>query len=173
MMVSRTLFYSLAFSLMILASSCGEVNKAKMEVEGKQISSSKQTKQDFIFQIIDKKTKRQGGQRVNIFVKYRYTPTQSEQSKFIDYRKVREVAVKYIMPTESHPQEDQWENLSKAIAEEIMIMYNFDAISVQWQTHPNDHPKGEALYEPGFHGGVYTIGDIEPLSYEGFIKRPE
>ncbi|MCG8476137.1 MAG: hypothetical protein MI784_11770 [Cytophagales bacterium] len=139
-------------------SSCDKKNLTVLEP-----SKKLDIKQDFIYQILNRKTQRQGGQQVSVFVKYRYDDELLESNTFPDYRKMRAISLHYLQPSADYPASAQWEVLSRAMARELMGKFPIKGISVQWQVFPNEHPKKGSPYEPGFHGSVFTMGNIEPL----------
>ncbi|KTD79259.1 hypothetical protein [Legionella waltersii] len=113
----------------------------------------------FQFAIPNYETKRQGGQMVNIYVRFAYKknlPT----SEYFDYRTMREDVLKYMEPSNDYPSEVFWEILATAMGRELMGKYPLDGISIQLDVINNPDPNA---FEPGDHGPIYTVGDILPL----------
>jgi hypothetical protein len=113
----------------------------------------------FQFAIPKYETKRQGGQVVNVYVRFAYKkdiPT----SEYFDYRIMREDVLKYMEPSDNYPSEVFWEILATAMGRELMSKYPLDGISIQLDVINNLDPNA---FEPGDHGPIYTVGQILPL----------
>lgn len=76
-------------------------------------------------------------------------------------RKLREIAIKYLEPTETLQVNTFWEVIAAKIAEDLISKYPISGISTQILAYPNENG---SIYEPGFHGSIYTVGDVIPLS---------
>ncbi|BDD11242.1 hypothetical protein FUAX_36740 [Fulvitalea axinellae] len=166
---SQRLFLIVGLMVAISLSSCDERKASVRLSSNEQPTESLDECMEFMFQVLNRKTQRQGGQKVNLFVKYKYDS--HNEKLYPDYRKVRTTCIKYIQPSEKLPKDEQWEIITRKMAREVMDKYPVKAISIQWQTFPNEKPEGDALYEPGFHGSIYTIGDITPLAIPGSHKN--
>lgn len=118
------------------------------------------SKNNFQFQVDGYHTKRQGGQTLNVYVRYALKDN-ADYSSYPDYRELRTIAMRYLEPTDKLPENTFWEIIAAKLGEELMSRYPFSGVSVQFLVHPND---GGAVYEPGFHGPIYTIGDVIPLT---------
>lgn len=118
------------------------------------------SKMNFQFQISDYHTQRQAGQTLDVYVRYAIK-NEADASTYPDYRELREVVIGYLEPTANLPVNVFWEIIAAQLAEDLMSRYSFSGISVQLLVHPNE--KG-VIFEPGFHGPIYTVGDVIPLS---------
>jgi hypothetical protein len=120
-------------------------------------------KRDFLFQVAGYKTKNQGGQTINLYFHYRYNDGIAD-TDIPNYVDLRTEALKYLngIDTTKNP---YWETLDKTLCTQLKSDFPIEAISCQMQVYP-DNRKG-LPYEPGFHGTIYTIGDIEPLAVPG------
>lgn len=115
---------------------------------------------NFQFQISNYHTTRQSGQVIDVFVRYAMKDD-VDYTKYPDYRELRKIALKYLEPTSDLPVNIFWEVIAAKMAKDLMKRYPFAGISVQLLVHPNE--TGD-IYEPGFHGPIYTVGDVIPLS---------
>ena len=117
-------------------------------------------KMNFQFQISDYHTQRQAGQTLDVYVRYAIKDKVAS-SKYPDYRELRKIVISYLEPTASLPVNIFWEVIAAQLAEDLMSRYSFSGISVQILVHPNERG---VIFEPGFHGPIYTVGDVIPLS---------
>lgn len=124
-------------------------------------AKEKQLEKNYFQFVISKyHTLRQGGQTVNIYVRYAYKqglPT----NEYCDYRKLRERVLKYMEPTDDFPTNVYWEILATEMGRELIDDFPLDGVSVQLEVL--DNPSGE-VFEPGDHGPIFTTGNIAPLS---------
>jgi hypothetical protein len=114
----------------------------------------------FYFAIPKYNTKRQGGQTVNIYVKFAYKkglPT----SQYVDYRLMRKDMLQYMEPSSKLPAEIFWEIIATKIGRTLMHRYPIEGVSVQLEILDNPNPD---TYEPGDHGPIFTAGAIEPIN---------
>ncbi len=117
-------------------------------------------KNNFQFQISEYHTQRQGGQTLDVYIRYAMKDN-VDYSQYFDYRNLRENVLKYLEPSADLPANVFWEIIVAKLAEELRAKYSLAGISVQFLVYPNE--KG-AVYEPGFHGPIYTVGDVIPLT---------
>ena len=115
---------------------------------------------DFYFAIPKYNTKRQGGQTVNIYVKFAYKKGLST-SEYVDYRIMRKEILQYMEPSIEFPAEIFWEIIATKMGKELIKKYPIEGVSVQLEVLDNPNPD---TYEPGDHGPVFTIGTIEPIN---------
>lgn len=116
---------------------------------------------NFQFQISDYHTKRQGGQTIDVNVRYAIKDD-VDYLKYPDYIKVREIVLTYLEPNQKFPVNTYWEILAANIGNDLLAQYPiFAGVSIQMIVYPNE--KG-AIPEPGFHGPIYTKGDVIPFS---------
>lgn len=118
------------------------------------------SKNNFQFQVSRYHTERQGGQTLDLYIRYAMKD-QADYSSYPDYRELRTVAMKYLEPSNTLPVNTYWEIIAAKLGEDLMSKYPFSGISIQLLVYPNE--KG-AIYEPGFHGPIYTAGDVLPLT---------
>jgi len=114
----------------------------------------------FYFAIPNYQTQRQGGQSVNIYVKYAYKqglPTAS----YVDYRLMRKEILEYMEPSAEYPSPTFWEIIAAQMGKRMMEDYPIEGVSVQLEVLDNPNPQA---YEPGNHGPIYTLGKIEPIA---------
>lgn len=121
---------------------------------------------NFQFQIKDYHTQRQAGQTLDVNIRYALRDDM-DSSKYPDYRELREKAMRYLEPTSDLPVNTYWELIAKAIGDDLMRSYQLAGISVQISVHTNENG---TISEPGLHGPIYTIGDINPLA-NNVIKK--
>lgn len=117
-------------------------------------------KNHFQFQITNYHTQRQSGQTIDVYVRYAMKDT-VDYSKYPDYRDLRNIAMQYLEPTQQLPTNTFWEVIAAKLGDELMSRYPMAGVSVQLLTYPN--PNG-SISEPGFHGPIYTVGEVIPLS---------
>jgi hypothetical protein len=117
-------------------------------------------KNNFQFQISEYHTQRQGGQILDLYIRYAMKED-VDYSKYPDYRELRKIAVKYLEPTDALPVNTYWEVIAAKLAKDLMSKYPISGISTQVLVYPNENG---AIYEPGFHGPIYTEGDVVPLA---------
>ncbi|MGE0298742.1 MAG: hypothetical protein AB7R99_18875 [Pseudonocardia sp.] len=115
-----------------------------------------------MFEVLAVRTPNQGGQTLNLFFVYRYTPGIAERD-IPDYRKLRTSALEFLK-TADLSQDPYWETLNHELCGRLKTGYPLAAISCQMQVVGNDDPNH---YEPGYHSSVETIGDITPLRIPG------
>ena len=119
--------------------------------------------EDFMFQVMNYRTLNQGGQTINFYLHYRYRnglPT----SKYPNYLDIRRTLLAYMRRVD--PKRNLfWEILNTQICSRIKNSFPLQAISCQFQVHPNNRPG--LPYEPGWHNSIVTIGNIEPLALPG------
>ena len=111
----------------------------------------------FQFEVANYHTERQSGQTLNLYIRFAYKEG-LDPSKYVDYRTMRDQAMKYLEPNEKFPTNVYWEIIATDMARQLLKNYPLEAISVQMEVL--DNPAGN---EPGNHGPVVTIGDIAPL----------
>jgi hypothetical protein len=114
---------------------------------------------DFYFLISNYETKRQGGQKLNIYVKFAYKkdlPT----SEYVDYRLMRKDVLAFMEPSAELPVNIYWEIIATKMGRDLIKKYPLEGVSVQLQVLNNLNPD---TYEPGEHGPIFTIGSIEPI----------
>lgn len=117
-------------------------------------------KNNFQFQISRYHTARQGGQTLDFYVRYAMKDD-VDYSKYPDYRELRNIVLPYLEPSEKLPVNTFWEIIAEKIAVDLVSRYPLAGISVQLLVHPNE---SGSISEPGFHGPIYTVGDVIPLS---------
>lgn len=117
-------------------------------------------KNNFQFQISSYHTERQGGQTLDFYVRYAMKDD-IDYSKYPDYRELRNIVLPYLEPSEKLPVNTFWEIIAAKVADDLMSRYPMAGISVQMLVHPNENG---SISEPGFHGPIYTVGDVIPLS---------
>ena len=121
--------------------------------------------QDFTFVVSHFNSSRQWGKCLNIVIKYRYVPVPVGKlnSTYLDYREMREMAIKLAQPTPELPINVQWELINQNLVEQIMTRYStrLTAVSslIQVKNELNIH-----IQEPGNHGSIITRGDITPTN---------
>lgn len=128
-------------------------------------ASEDEAKRNFMFQINGYETDNQGGQTLNMYFHYRYDDGISE-SDIPNYEDLRSDATKFMddVDTSENP---YWETLNQELCTQLKSDYPIQAISCQLQVYPN--VSSGLPYEPGFHGSIHTIGDIDPLALPGPI----
>lgn len=117
-------------------------------------------KNSFQFQINSYHTQRQGGQTIDFYVRYTIKDD-VDYSKYPDYRELRNIVLPYLEPSEQLPVNIFWEVIAAKIGDDLKSRYPMAGISVQLLVHPNE---SGSISEPGFHGPIYTVGDVVPLS---------
>jgi len=121
--------------------------------------------QDFTFVVSHFNSSRQWGKCLNIVIKYRYVPVPVGKlnSTYLDYREMRDMAIKLAQPTPELPINVQWELINQNLVEQIMTRYStrLTAVSslIQVKNELNIH-----IQEPGNHGSIITRGDITPTN---------
>ena len=124
-------------------------------------SSAFAGKNNFQFQVSNYHTQRQAGQTLDVNVRYALKD-EVDYSRYPDYRELRAIVINYLEPSETLPTNTFWEIIAAKIAEDLQSRYpTFSGVSVQMVVHPNE--KG-AISEPGFHGPIYTVGDVNPFA---------
>lgn len=118
---------------------------------------------DFMFQVMGYHTTNQGGQTINFYLHYRYRiglPT----ARYPNYEKIRATLLSYM--SQVNPKRNLfWEILNTQICGRILRRFPLQAISCQFQVHPDNRPG--LPYEPGYHSSVVTYGNIQPLAIPG------
>ena len=117
-------------------------------------------KNNFQFQINDYHTQRQAGQTLDVYVRYAMQDN-VDYSQYPDYRELRNIVAGYLEPSDSLPVNTFWEIIAEKIAANLQSRYPLSGISVQLLVYPNVNG---GISEPGFHGPIYTIGDVLPLT---------
>ena len=121
-------------------------------------------KNNFQFQINSYHTQRQGGQTLDVYVRYAMKDN-VPYSQYPDYRDLRKITLVYLEPSKELPVNTYWEIIAAKIGNDLKLRYPLSGVSVQLLVSPNEHGNiSEASFEPGFHGPIYTKGDVIPLS---------
>lgn len=126
------------------------------------LSTSSAVRNDFQFQIQQYHTQRQGGQEMNVYVRYALRKG-LDSSQYPDYRLLRKVVLGYLEPTDELPTDIFWEIIAEHIGNDLLAQFPIEGVSVQILVFPNE---SGAIYEPGFHGPVFTKGKISPLNVD-------
>lgn len=134
-------------------------------IEQTPVLSEDEVKRDFMFQVTGFKTDNQGGQRLNMYFHYRYDEGITE-GQIPNYEDLRGDAISFMDGVDAS-ENPYWETLNKELCTQLLSDYPIQAISCQLQVYPDDRPG--LPYEPGYHGSIHTIGDIEPLALPGSI----
>lgn len=148
------LFFKIAL-LTILTFNCTSVAFAK------SYNENIKEKNYFQFNILKYHTQRQFGQTVSVYIRYAYIKDLPE-NEYPDYRKLRTTVLKYMEPSSEYPNEVFWEILATRMGRDLMKNYPLGGVSVQLDVLDNQNPDPNE-YEPGDHGPIFTIGEIEPL----------
>lgn len=117
---------------------------------------------DFQFQIQKYHTQRQTGQILNVYVRYalkKGLPTKD----YPDYIPMRQVVLNYLEPTAELPANVFWEIVAQKIGDELYATFPIEGVSVQLLVFPSEEGH---MFEPGFHGPIYTKGKIKPLNVD-------
>ncbi|QDP72711.1 hypothetical protein FOG18_09160 [Legionella israelensis] len=122
--------------------------------------SNIQVRNDFQFQIQQYHTQRQGGQELNVYVCYALKKD-LDSSQYPDYRLLRKQVLDYLEPSDELPTNTYWEIIAERIGDDLFAQFPIEGVSVQLLVFPNE--SGE-MYEPGFHGPIFTKGKIDPLN---------
>ena len=128
-------------------------------------TSAQPDRRDFLFQINGVQTKNQGGQTMNMYFHYRYNDGIAEND-IPNYIDLRTKALDFMGKVDSAAN-PYWETLDKQLCTELKSSFPIEAISCQLQVYSDD--RTGLPYEPGYHGTVYTIGDIEALAIPGSL----
>jgi len=104
----------------------------------------------FYFEILNIKTKRQGGQTVNAYVEYQYVNFYTN----FNYESLRTYVKKVIESTVDV--DTFWENLVIYIAHNALVKYN-EILGIKVRLVVLDNPIGPII-EPGNHGPTYVYG---------------
>lgn len=118
------------------------------------------SKNNFQFEMSGYHTQRQSGQTLDMYVRYAMKDNVS-YSQYPDYRELRRIAASYLEPTPELPANVYWEIISEKIANDLMSRYPLSGVSVQLLVYPNE---SKDSFEPGFHGPIYTTGDVIPFN---------
>jgi len=121
----------------------------------------------FQFQIQHYHTKRQAGQTLDVYVRYKLNKD-LPHNQYPDYLALRKRVVKYLEPSKEFPENTYWEFIAEKIGNDLFQHFPIAGISVQLLVYPNEKGK---IYEPGFHGPIYTKGNIPPLAALGPISK--
>jgi hypothetical protein len=124
------------------------------------------SKNNFQFQVSEYHTQRQSGQTLDMFVRYAMKDDVS-YSQYPDYRELRKIAASYLEPSSELPANTYWEIVAAKIAENLMSRYPLSGVSVQLLVYPNDNG---GISEPGFHGPIYTTGDVIPFNQSAVVS---
>lgn len=116
----------------------------------------------FQFQIQKYHTQRQTGQTLNVYVRYALKPG-LPQTDYPDYIPMRQVVLNYLEPTDELPAHVFWEIIAQKIGDELYEKFPVEGISVQLMVYPSEEGH---MYEPGYHGPIYTKGNINPLQVD-------
>ena len=118
--------------------------------------------QEFVFTIANFYTQRQMGKLLNIAIKYRY-PNNASASQYIEYvSAMRSVAMVYMEPTEALPLRTYWEAVNMAMVSNLTASFP-NVLGFSSQILVQGDVQG-SMYEPGDHGSLVTVGDVEPLN---------
>ena len=117
-------------------------------------------KNNFQFQISEYHTQRQSGQTLAVYVRYALKDS-VESSQYPDYRNLRAVVASYLEPSTKLPIDTYWEIIAEKMAQDLMSQYPLAGISIQLLVYPSERADA---FEPGFHGPIYTVGDVIPLN---------
>ena len=122
--------------------------------------------QDFVFKVANYWTARQMGKLINFIVKFRY-PHDANMTDYIEYTQMRECVLYYAEPTPELPMPVYWELVNNAIVKNLTSRFRVLGMSSQIQV------QGESvrMYEPGDHGSIVTVGDIEPLNVPALFNN--
>jgi hypothetical protein len=119
--------------------------------------------EDCMFQVLGYHTANQGYQTINFYLHYRYRsglPT----AKYPNYLQIRSTLLSYMK--QINPKRNLfWEILNTQICGRILHRFPLQAITCQFQVHPDNRPG--LPYEPGYHSSVVTYGNIQPLAIPG------
>lgn len=118
------------------------------------------SRNNFQFQINDYHTTRQAGQTIDVYIRYGMKDSVN-YSQYPDYRELRKVVLGYLEPSNDLPANTFWEIIAEKMGNDLLVHYPLSGISVQILVHPNEEGN---ISEPGFHGPIYTAGDVIPLS---------
>jgi hypothetical protein len=118
------------------------------------------SKNNFQFQLNEYHTQRQSGQTLDMYIRYSLKD-EVAYSQYPDYRELRSIAITYLEPTAKFPADTYWEVIAAAIGEDLMARYPLSGVSIQLLVYPNENSN---TYEPGFHGPIYTTGDVIPFN---------
>lgn len=118
------------------------------------------SKNNFQFQINKYHTHRQSGQIIDLYVRYAMKDN-VDYTQYPDYRELRKIAANYLEPTVNLPINTFWEIIAEKIGEDLMSRYPLAGISVQLLVYPDENG---VISEPGFHGPIYTVGDVISLN---------
>lgn len=124
------------------------------------VNKSDAAENNFQFQISHYHTQRQGGQTLDLNVRYTMKD-EVDYSQYLDYRDLRNIALTYLEPSERLPTNIFWEVIAAKIGDDLMTRYPMAGISVQILVYPNENG---IVSEPGFHGPIYTRGAVLPLN---------
>ena len=123
--------------------------------------------QDFTFVVSHFNSSRQYGKCLNMIVKYRYQQNQTSlpkdlevQGYFLDYREVRDMALKYAQPLPSPSplsMPAQWELVNQVFAEDVMKTYENRIVAISSQIQVLSQSDRSEIHEPGTHGSIVTI----------------
>ncbi|OEO33319.1 hypothetical protein VW23_000025 [Devosia insulae DS-56] len=117
-------------------------------------------KREFLFEVRGYKTQNQGEQTMNMYFHYRYNSGIAE-ADIPNYEDLRSQALKF-MDAVDPAKNPYWETLNQELCTQLKDGFPIEAITCQLLVYPDNRPG--LPYEPGYHGSIHTIGDIEPLA---------
>ena len=120
-------------------------------------------RQEFEFQILGLETPRQQGRTLDVFVRYRYPP-ELPTTGYPDYREIRSEVLEFLRVRPEEPADEYWEVLNRDLVRHLVATFPLEAATTAIEVRPDPNPK---LEEPGWHGSIATIGEIEPLRFRG------
>jgi hypothetical protein len=132
------------------------------------IQANKMHQTNFQFQIQQYATHRQGGQMLNVYIRYGLK-SGLDKTQYPDYRDLRKVVMTYLEPSSDLPENTFWEIIAQKIGNQLYHQFPVAGVSVQLLVFPNESGQ---IYEPGFHGPIYTIGNITALDVNPPIVSP-
>ncbi len=116
-----------------------------------------------MFQVMGHHTTNQGGQTINFYLHYRYR-SGLPRSRYPNYEDIRRTLLSYMARV--NPRRNLfWEVLNTRICGRILHTFPLQAISCQFQVHPDNRPG--LPHEPGYHSSIVTFGNIQPLAIPG------
>jgi hypothetical protein len=131
-----------------------------------QSSATPEVKREFLFEVQGYTTENQGGQTLNMYFHYRYNTGIAEQD-IPNYEDIRTMALKFLDGVDAS-QNPYWETLNQQMCTQLKDGFPLEAISCQLLVYPDN--RTGLPYEPGYHGSIHTIGDIEPLAVLGSLQ---
>jgi hypothetical protein len=123
-------------------------------------SATAEVKREFLFEVRGLKTQNQGEQTMNMYFHYRYNSGIAEAA-IPNYEDLRSQALKFMDAVDA-TKNPYWETLNQELCTQLKEGFPIEAITCQLLVYPDNRPG--LPYEPGYHGSIHTIGDIEPLA---------